>query len=151
RRSFSPDIRATWLADVVVRLRDAEQLSSRVGEIRMPEGKHKNVLASDQGVEFVESFDRLLTAQSKMLADIDALTRAWLDRRREGIDAVCQAVQDMGRCQYPADMLRIQQDWFSGARRRVTEDIVGLSDGIALVTRTITAPLEALAPIAREP
>jgi len=91
---------------------------------------------------FAHSADSWFTAQAGLLADVDALTHAWLHRRREGVEAMREALQRMTGCQDPAEILRIQQEWISGAFRRATDDIATLNTAVSSMTMKATADLE---------
>jgi hypothetical protein len=91
------------------------------------------------------------TTHAELLANVDALTRGWLNRRREGVDAMREAIQQMTESQDPAEMLRIQQGWLSGAVRRVGQDIAAINDGIASMTQKATTDFEKAARKVAEP
>src|ERR1700676_4719902 len=63
------------------------------------------------GEIFAHNANLWFATHAELLANVDALTHAWLSRRREGVDAMREAIQEMTECQDPADMLRIQPDW----------------------------------------
>jgi hypothetical protein len=91
---------------------------------------------------FAHNANLWLGTQAELLANVDALTHAWLNRRREGVDAMRETIQQMTECQDPAEMLRIQQGWLSGAVRRAGQDIAALNDGIAAMTQKATTDFE---------
>ncbi|MGO8919211.1 MAG: phasin family protein [Stellaceae bacterium] len=95
--------------------------------------------------------DQWLATQAALLADVDALTHAWLHRRREGVDAMQQAIQQMTGCRDPGEMLRIQQEWLSGMFRRATEDIAAFNTSISSITIRATTDLERAAREITEP
>lgn len=64
-----------------------------------------------------------LDSQADLLHEVDAMTQAWVQRRREAIDAVRQSIEDMRNSRELADMLRIQQEWLTGSLRRVASDL----------------------------
>ncbi len=106
----------------------------------MPEAKHGNPMSlssfSSPLVEiFTRNADQWFAAQAALLADMDVLTHAWLRRRREGVDAMQHAIQQMTECQEPAEMLHIQQEWLAGVFRRATEDIAALNTGISATAK----------------
>jgi hypothetical protein len=108
-------------------------------------------LSSPLGEVFARNANLWFKTHAELLANIDALTHAWLTRRREGIDAMREAIQQMTECQDAAEMLGIQQEWLSGALRRTSEDISSLNDGIASMTQKATAEFEQAAREAAEP
>src|SRR5258708_37598172 len=91
---------------------------------------------------FAHSADQWFATQAALLADVDALTHAWLHRRRASVDATQQAIQQMTGCQHPGEMLHIQQEWLSGVFRRATEDIAAFNTSIASIAKRATADLE---------
>jgi hypothetical protein len=99
-------------------------------------------LSSPLGEIFARNANLWFRTHAELLANVDALTHAWLTRRREGIDAMREAIQQMTECQDPAEMLGIQQEWLSGALRRTSDDIAALNDGIASMTQKATAEFE---------
>jgi hypothetical protein len=108
-------------------------------------------LSSPLGEVFARNANLWFKTHAELLANIDALTHAWLTRRREGIDAMREAIQQMTECQDATEMLGIQQEWLSGALRRTGEDIASLSDGVASMTQKATAEFEQAARKAAEP
>src|SRR5258708_35749479 len=97
----------------------------------MPEATHGKPMSPDSVTKpiaefFAHSADSWFTAQAGLLADVDALTHAWLHRRREGVEAMREALQRMTECQDPAEILRIQHELISGAVSRATDDIAQL-------------------------
>jgi arginine decarboxylase-like protein len=91
---------------------------------------------------FARSADQWFATQAALLADVDALTHAWLHRRRASVDATQQAIQQMTGCQHPREMLHIQQEWLSGVFRRATEDIDAFNTSIASIAKRANADLE---------
>ena len=91
---------------------------------------------------FARSADQWFTTQAALLADVDALTHAWLHRRRASVDATQQAIQQMTGCQHPGEMLHIHQQWLSGVFSRVTEDIAAFNTSISSIAKRATADLE---------
>jgi hypothetical protein len=91
---------------------------------------------------FARSADQWFATQAALLADVDALTKAWLHRRQEGVDATQQAIQQMTGCQNPGEMLHIQQEWLSGMFRRATEDIAAFNTRISSIAQRATTDLE---------
>jgi arginine decarboxylase-like protein len=100
---------------------------------------------------FARSADQWFATQAALLADVDALTHAWLHRRRESVDATQQAIQQMTGCQHPGEMLHIQQEWLAGVFRRATEDIGAFNTGISSIAKRATTDLERAAREITEP
>ena len=100
---------------------------------------------------FARSADQWFATQAALLADVDALTHAWLHRRRESVDATQHAIQQMTGCQHPGEMLHIQQEWLSGMFRRATEDIAAFNASISSIAQRATTDLEKAAREITEP
>ena len=103
------------------------------------------------GEVFAQNANLWFATHAELLANVDALTHAWLNRRREGVDSMREAIQQMTELRNPADMLRIQQQWLSDALRRASEDIAGLNDGIASMTQKAATNFEKTARKVAEP
>ncbi len=108
-------------------------------------------LSNPLGEIFAHNANLWFTSHAELLANVDALTHAWLNRRREGVDAMREAIQQMTECQDPAEMLQIQQEWLSGAVRRTADDIAALNDGISSMTKKTTTEFERAARRVTEP
>jgi phasin protein len=103
------------------------------------------------GEIFAHNANLWFATHAELLANVDALTHAWLNRRREGVDSMREAIQQMTECRDPAEMLSIQQDWLSGAFRRASEDVAMLNDRIASMTQKATTDFEKAARKVAEP
>jgi hypothetical protein len=113
----------------------------------MPEAKHAKPtslfqLSNPVAEIFTRSADQWFATQAALLADVDALTHAWLHRRRASVDATQQAIQQMAGCQNPGEMLHIHQEWLSGVFSRVTEDIAAFNTSISSIVKRATTGLE---------
>ena len=115
------------------------------------ESKSQFPLSSPLGEIFAHNANLWFATHAELLANVDALTHAWLNRRREGVEAMREAVQQMTECQEPAEMLRIQQEWLSGAFDRASQDIAALNNGIASMTEKATKDFEKAARTTGEP
>ena len=108
-------------------------------------------LSNPLGEMFAHNANLWFTTHAELLANVDALTHAWLNRRRDGVDSMREAIQHMTECRDPAEMLSIQQDWLSGALRRASEDVAMLNDGIASMTQKAATNFEKTARKVAEP
>ena len=99
-------------------------------------------LSNPLGEMFAHNAKLWFAAHAELLANVDAMTHAWLSRRREGVNSMHEAIQQMTESRDPADMLRIQQQWLSDAFRRVSEDITGLAAGLSTMTAKATVDFE---------
>src|SRR5258708_15751884 len=102
----------------------------------MPEATHGKPMSPDSVTKpiaefFAHSADSWFTAQAGLLADVDALTHAWLHPRREGVEAMRKALQRMTEAQDPAPILRLLQEWTSCSFRRAPDDIETLNSAAA--------------------
>src|ERR1700732_2713476 len=73
----------------------------------MPEAKHAKPtslfpLSNPVAEIFARSADQWFATQAALLADVDALTHAWLHRRRASVDATQQAIQQRLDARTPA-------------------------------------------------
>jgi len=108
-------------------------------------------LSNPLGEIFTQNANLWFATHAELLANVDALTHTWLGRRREGVDSMREAIQQMTECRDPAEMLHIQQDWLSGALRRASEDVTMLNERIATVTQKATTGFETAARKVAEP
>ena len=113
----------------------------------MPEAKHAkptshSALCNPIAEIIGRSADQWFATQAALLADVDALTHAWLHRRRASVAATQQAIQQMAGCQNPGEMLHIHQQWLSGVFSRVTEDIAAFNTSISSIAKRATTDLE---------
>jgi hypothetical protein len=108
-------------------------------------------LSNPLGEMFAQNANVWFATHAELLANVDALTHAWLNRRREGVDAMREAIQQMTDCRDPAEMLHIQQDWLSGAFRRASQDVAMLNERIASMTQKATTDFEKAARKVAEP
>jgi len=115
----------------------------------MPQAKHGtpvSTASTDQPMTgiFSQHAELWFATQAGLLADVDALTHAWLHRRREGLEAMRQALEQMMQCQEPTEMLLIQQEWLAGAFRRATDDIAALTNTVSTLAGKATSDLDGL-------
>ena len=122
----------------------------------MPQAKQEKSgtefpLSNPLGEMFAHNANLWFATHAELLANVDALTHAWLDRRREGVDSMREAIQQMTKCRNPAEMLHIQQDWLSGALRRASDDVTMLNERITSMTQKATTDFEQAARKVAEP
>src|SRR5436189_6063249 len=55
-------------------------------------------LSNPLGEIFTQNANLWFATHAELLANVDALTHAWLNRRREGVDAMREAIQQMTEC-----------------------------------------------------
>ncbi len=99
-------------------------------------------LSSPLGEIFAHNANLWFQTHTELLASVDQLTHAWLTRRREGVEAMREAIQQMTECQDAAEMLGIQQEWLrgdaQGRRRQAAQGEGGRL--IAMAGRAVVAP-----------
>ncbi len=85
--------------------------------------------------------DLWMESQATFFEHFDEVARRWLDRRREALDATRQSLDEMRRTSDVGDVFRIQQEWISGAMRRLAADLGELSQAALTMTQTATHQL----------
>lgn len=66
--------------------------------------------------------DPVLKAQADMLASVEATMTAWLRRRHEAVQETQNLVARLRTTSDPAEFMTAQQEWMSGAFRRMAAD-----------------------------
>ena len=80
------------------------------------------------------------SAQCELLSGIEELWADWMKRQREAVDASIRSLRQMCECRAFADLVQIQQQWFTDAARRGASDVGTLaSDAVALTWRVAGA------------
>jgi hypothetical protein len=99
-------------------------------------------LGNPFGEILARNADLYLATQARMLDGMNALMQAWLNSTREGVDAARDAIQQMATSKDPGAILRIQQQWLSGAFRRTAEDVAELGNGLSSAGKKAVANFE---------
>ena len=73
------------------------------------------------------SGDAWIEGQAELLEHVDQMSKRWLQNRREAIDATRQSFDDMQRARDLSDVMRVQQEWFSGSLQRLASDFEALT------------------------
>jgi hypothetical protein len=76
-----------------------------------------------------KGMELLLGNQTILLHHMNEVTKRWLERRRDDIDAARQSLDDIGNCENWGEVLRVQQEWMLGSMRRLTADLSELASG----------------------
>ncbi|HUJ97176.1 MAG TPA: phasin family protein [Stellaceae bacterium] len=76
-----------------------------------------------------KGMELLLGNQTILLHHMNEMTKRWLERRREDLDAARQSLDDMGGCENWGEVLRVQQQWMLGSMRRLTADLTEFASG----------------------
>jgi hypothetical protein len=66
--------------------------------------------------------DPLLKAQADLLVSVESTMTDWLQRRHEAVAETQRLVARMRTISDPAELMKAQQDWVSGAFRRLAAD-----------------------------
>jgi Phasin protein len=66
-------------------------------------------------------------SQARIFEHFDEVARRWLDRRREGLDATRQSLEEMRSTDNVGELMRIQQEWVFGSLQRLAADMSELS------------------------
>ncbi len=83
--------------------------------------QHKNASAFFASV-INSGADPLLKAQADLLVSVETTMTDWLRRRQEAVAETQQLVSRLRTSSDPIDLLKAQQEWVSGAFRRMTAD-----------------------------
>jgi hypothetical protein len=102
----------------------------------------EGLLNNPFGEMFAHNANLWFTTHAEMLANMDALTQAWLASRREGVGSMREAIQQMTETRDATDMLRVQQQWLSDACRRATDDVTRFTTGLSSITAKATGDFE---------
>jgi hypothetical protein len=76
-----------------------------------------------------KGMELLLGNQTILLHHMNEVTKRWLERRRDDIDAARQSLDDISNCDNWGEVLRVQQEWMLGSMRRLTADLTELASG----------------------
>src|SRR5437899_357306 len=102
------------------------------GPVQRPHTKESTFVPSNPlGGIFARNADLYLATQLHLLDSVDALTQAWLDRSREGVDAARGVMQQLVASKDVSDVLRVQQQWFSGALHRTVDNLSEFGTGLS--------------------
>jgi hypothetical protein len=66
--------------------------------------------------------DPLLKAQADILSSVETTVTDWLHRRQEAVAETQNLVARLSTSSDPAELLKLQQEWVSGAIRRLSAD-----------------------------
>ena len=111
--------------------------------MQRPHTKESTFVPSNPlGEIFARNADLYLATQLHLLDSVDALTQAWLDRSREGVDAARGVMRQLVASKDVSDVLRVQQQWLSGALRRTVDNISELGTGLSSAGSKVVANFE---------
>lgn len=71
--------------------------------------------------------EALIDTQAELLERFGEISRGWMERRREALEATRHSFEEMRACRNVTDLLRIQQDWVSGSLQRVASDFEAMT------------------------
>lgn len=81
----------------------------------------------------------LLKAQAGLLVGMEETMTDWLRRRHEAVADTQRLVDSLNASGDPADVLKAQQEWMSGALRRLTTDAAAYQSAmLQWMNRTLT-------------
>jgi hypothetical protein len=89
-----------------------------------------------------KGMELLVSNQMMLFNQLNEMSKRWLDRRREDIDATRQSLDEIGECESWSEMLRIQQQWMLGSLRRMANDFSELASGALSLSRQAASRLE---------
>jgi hypothetical protein len=79
--------------------------------------------------------ETLLSIQADFLVGLESAMTEWLHRRHEAVLDAKRLVARLRETQDINDILRAQQEWMSGAFRRLAADAAGLQSALAFATK----------------
>jgi len=101
----------------------------------MPRAERRRVQdqLSEESSEAAETAKKVVSAmttsgeawiegQAELLEHVDQMSKRWLQNRREAVEATRQSIAEMQRARDVADVMRVQQEWFSGSLQRLSSD-----------------------------
>jgi hypothetical protein len=100
---------------------ELSEVSSGAAETAAAEPAEKVVSA------MTASGDAWIERQAELLEHVDQLSKRWLQNRREAIDATRQSFAEVQRARDLTDLMRVQQEWFSGSLQRFASDFEALT------------------------
>ena len=84
----------------------------------------------------------LVSNQTMLFNQLNDMSKRWLDRRREDIDAAQQSLDEISKCESWSDLLRIQQQWVLESLRRMANDFSEFATGALSLSRQAASRLE---------
>lgn len=119
--------------------------------------EHQKAASAFLGSVLNSGADPVLKAQADLLESVEATVTDWLHRRHEAVVDTQRLVASVRASSDPADILKAQQDWVSGAFRRLAADAAAAqAAALQLVDRSRTwmqqgaEAVESIAPQAAE-
>jgi len=84
--------------------------------------------------------DAWLRCQAGVLKAAEPAATGWIERRREGANAVFSTFEKLAKCSDLQEVVSIQRDWLEGTMRRLDSDLHALADqAVALSQEAMAA------------
>jgi hypothetical protein len=64
-----------------------------------------------------------LGTQSEVLREVDGVTRAFIERRREAIESAQRSLEEMQSCRDMIEAMKVQQRWLSDTMQRFANEM----------------------------
>jgi transposase-like protein len=84
--------------------------------------EQQKTAAAFVGTVFNTGAEPLLKAQAEILESVESSVTGWLHRRHEGVADTKLLVERLRASSDPAEILKAQQEWVTGAFRRLAAD-----------------------------
>lgn len=73
-------------------------------------------------------FEFWLRCQHDVLTAVEPAAKGWLERRREGAEAMLEAIEKLASCGDLSDVASVQRQWLEGAMKRLESDFRALGE-----------------------
>ncbi len=81
-----------------------------------------------------------LRCQANMLKAAEPAAAGWIERRRDGANAVLNTFEKLAKCNDLQEAVSIHRDWFEGTMRRLDSDLHAIADqAVALSQEAMAA------------
>ena len=82
---------------------------------------------------FSQGLEAVLASQASLFVNGEAVLMAWMNRRHEAILDAQRLLARMRECRDVSDAIQVQQEWMSGALKRLTDDAVGYQQAVQML------------------
>jgi hypothetical protein len=87
---------------------------------------------------FNHCVEAMLAAQASLFVNGEAVLMAWMNRRHEAILDAQRLLARMRECRDFSDAIQAQQEWMSGALKRLTDDAAGYQHAMQVLVSAAT-------------
>lgn len=87
---------------------------------------------------FNQGLEAMLAAQASLFVNGEAMLMAWMNRRHEAILDAQRLLARMRDCRDFSDAVQAQQEWMSGALKRLTDDAAGYQQAVQMLVSAAT-------------